>query len=207
MDVLFFAIQPPLVARSEIVEFTTRYRRVNGLRGRPRSPSLLHVPLFGIGQYPRAPREVIDQVSRIADTVTTRAFDVAFDEVETFGHDPSRASAHVLTGGDGVIGVFGLRDDLGPILEAAGFRAPPLPKPHVTIHYDRGIVASTGIPPIRWRVEDFVLIRSLYGESRHEVIGRWPLAGSRELERQRDQERDDLRDQELRHDEESPHLA
>jgi 2'-5' RNA ligase len=31
------------------------------------------------------------------------------------------------------------------------------------------------ITPIQWKVREFVIVRSFFGHTRHEVIGRWPL--------------------------------
>jgi 2'-5' RNA ligase len=33
------------------------------------------------------------------------------------------------------------------------------------------------IPPLRWWVREFLLIDSVHGEGRHEVLGRWTLGG------------------------------
>ena len=35
--------------------------------------------------------------------------------------------------------------------------------------------STSSLPPVRWPVSEFVLIRSFFGQSTHEVIGRWPL--------------------------------
>jgi 2'-5' RNA ligase len=49
--------------------------------------------------------------------------------------------------------------------------------PHITLLRGHAVDAiEESIPPIRWRVREFVLIRSFFGQSRYEVIGRWPLA-------------------------------
>jgi 2'-5' RNA ligase len=38
-------------------------------------------------------------------------------------------------------------------------------------------VARRAIEPITWTVNEFVLVRSLVGQGRHEVLARWPLHG------------------------------
>ena len=41
--------------------------------------------------------------------------------------------------------------------------------------YDDTHVAPRAIEPIGRTAHEFVLVRSLIGRSRHEVLGRWPL--------------------------------
>jgi 2'-5' RNA ligase len=48
--------------------------------------------------------------------------------------------------------------------------------PHVTLLRGNAIdTVEESMPPIRWSAHEFVLIRSFFGQSKHEVIGRWPL--------------------------------
>jgi 2'-5' RNA ligase len=48
-------------------------------------------------------------------------------------------------------------------------------EPHMTLSYNGQPVAEHLIEPIRWRVDEFVLINSHSGKSIHEVVGCWPL--------------------------------
>jgi 2'-5' RNA ligase len=41
--------------------------------------------------------------------------------------------------------------------------------------YDGRLVAGQPVEPIRWVVREFVLVHSLLGQTRHEVLGRWAL--------------------------------
>lgn len=49
--------------------------------------------------------------------------------------------------------------------------------PHLTLWRVHGRAPQTFIAPIRWRVRDFVLIDSPYGEGRHDIVDRFPLIG------------------------------
>jgi 2'-5' RNA ligase len=50
--------------------------------------------------------------------------------------------------------------------------------PHVALQSGPAIDAiEESITPIQWRAEEFVLIRSFFGQSSHEIVGRWPLPG------------------------------
>jgi 2'-5' RNA ligase len=41
--------------------------------------------------------------------------------------------------------------------------------------YPAQFVEKQPVDPIRWRAGEFVLIDSLQGHGRHEIVGRWPL--------------------------------
>jgi 2'-5' RNA ligase len=47
--------------------------------------------------------------------------------------------------------------------------------PHMTLMYPAQFVEKQPVDPIRWRAGEFVLIDSLQGHGRHEIVGRWPL--------------------------------
>ena len=55
--------------------------------------------------------------------------------------------------------------------------------PHVTLLHGHAVDSiEESIASIHWHVREFVLIRSFFGQSKYEVIGRWPLALKPELE-------------------------
>jgi 2'-5' RNA ligase len=47
----------------------------------------------------------------------------------------------------------------------------------MTLGYRDGRPFSERIAPVGWDAEEFVLIHSHLGKTRHEVVGRWPLRG------------------------------
>jgi 2'-5' RNA ligase len=47
--------------------------------------------------------------------------------------------------------------------------------PHVTLLYGGQPMPEKEIEPISWLVEDFALIDSFIGETKHVEVGRWPL--------------------------------
>jgi 2'-5' RNA ligase len=48
-------------------------------------------------------------------------------------------------------------------------------KPHATLLYDSRVVPLHEVDAISWTVTEVLLIRSLVGRARHEVLGRYPL--------------------------------
>ena len=62
-------------------------------------------------------------------------------------------------------------------MRAVGYRArEPLRRPHLTLLYDRFRTKAFRVRELSWRVNDFVLIRSVPRE-RYEILGRWALSG------------------------------
>jgi 2'-5' RNA ligase len=47
----------------------------------------------------------------------------------------------------------------------------------MTLLYGRGATVHQAIEPVAWTVRELVLVHSFLGETRHEVLGRWPLRG------------------------------
>ncbi|MEY2115567.1 MULTISPECIES: hypothetical protein [Rhodanobacter] len=49
--------------------------------------------------------------------------------------------------------------------------------PHVSLLHGHAVDAvEESVAAIQWQVSEFVLIRSFFGQSKYEVVGRWPLA-------------------------------
>lgn len=47
--------------------------------------------------------------------------------------------------------------------------------PHLSLTYGAWQERNVAIPPIGWRVEELLLIKSIQGEGRHELLDSWPL--------------------------------
>jgi 2'-5' RNA ligase len=85
----------------------------------------------------------------------------------------------VLANSDRLPALENLWTMLREAMAAAGLPAKGRFFPHVTLLYDGRCIPATEIDPVGWTVHDFVLIRSVHGESRHEYLARWPLGGGR----------------------------
>jgi RNA 2',3'-cyclic 3'-phosphodiesterase len=48
----------------------------------------------------------------------------------------------------------------------------------VSLLRDKAEVPKTFVEPISWTAREFVLLDSVLGEGRHEILGRWTLNGS-----------------------------
>lgn len=182
LDTLFFGLRVGQDVAARIDRIGREAARSHGLRGSLLGGSRYHVSLCGLGCYESPPRALVAAACAVAERFGAESFDVEFDKMMSFINPGSGGKLPlVLTGGAGLDALRAFRRDLRARLVAermdrhdrAAFN------PHLTLLYDRRVVAPFDVPPIRWRVSDLCLIHSLVGHSRHDVVGRWPLADCR----------------------------
>ena len=175
---IFFAIRPTGAAADGLYRLAQRERSRRGMRGWPTPPERLHTSLNGLGGHRDLPRRLIDRAIEACGSIPTRPFLVSFNRLGSWGRGDG-PRAFVLRGDDGMAGVYALHDDIHWALVEAGV-VRPRPRdfePHLTLLRDRMNAPEEFIEPVSWRVHEFVLLDSVHGEGRHEVLGRWTLAG------------------------------
>ena len=174
---LFFAVFPDEAAALRIAALAQALREKHGLQGRVLRTDRFHVTLRHLGDFPGDLwRSVADKAVRAADRIRGNAFDIAFDSASSFAtHRQDRP--FVLRSGIRSEPLHDLRARLGSGLRVpgSGVRVNADFVPHVTMLYDERMVASEAVKPIAWTAREFVLVRSLLGQTRHEPLGRWPL--------------------------------
>jgi 2'-5' RNA ligase len=175
-DNIYFAIRPdaPAIRRAQ-----TCADGIEATLGRPRyrTPGeCLHLTLAGLGPGWAVSREVLSRAELAAAGVRVPPFLLALNRIESWRGDPR---PWVMTGEDGLIGFYGLRQALVAALAQAGLglRWASNVTAHMTLMWDGREAPVRFIPPIRWWVREFVLIQGHVGEGRHTILGRWPLTG------------------------------
>ena len=174
----FFALVPPPEEAAAIDALAHELRWLHGLRGWPIGPERYHVTLCGIERYGGAAREEIATLEKIAASIVARSFTVAFDHVAGHGKPGDRQAIFLETSQTFAI-LDKLQRNLRREMRVRGFRTPSKFGPHVTLLYDECRFSKLMVPPVTFPVREFVLVRSVHGESRHEHIARWPLGGGR----------------------------
>lgn len=175
----FFALQPPLEARAQIIEQADTMARDHAFTGRAVKFSQLHVTLCAIGRAERLREPLLPVLQRAARSVRAAAVNVGFDRLASFRlGGEQHALVLRATPAAGSMLRF-LRTALGNAQYAHGLYLPGASRfeAHVTLRYLRQpLAAEITVEPVAWRASEFVLIRSLIGRGVHEVVERWPLA-------------------------------
>ena len=145
-----------------------------GFTGTPYAAERLHLSLLDFGDYHADLAAVVTQV---AATVRFHPFEIRLDTAMSFSHRPPRCP-YVLTSEHGVNQVraffWVLHErfcgDVTASARSSGF------VPHLTLVWDEKMIPAHALErPLSWTARDFVLVRSYQGESRYDILGRWPL--------------------------------
>jgi 2'-5' RNA ligase len=163
-DRLFFALRPDAAAAERIHALASRLREVHGLKGRPLALERLHVTLLFLGNHDGLPPPLLAFAARAAQALRHAPFELSFDRVMSFTRSNGNAPL-VLCRDDG-------RTPLDTLRRQLGAEAAQSFKPHVTLLYDDRMLSLEEIAPISWTVTEVLLVRSLIGCGRHEVLSR-----------------------------------
>lgn len=176
LDRVYFALRPEAGAARAMTEAARQCRLRHGLSGRLYGAERLHVSLSSVESPRGFRRDDVAAALRAAAAVRAVPFPVTFDRIRAFYGRPKRPI--VLCCSEGSALLAALRDTLRRALVKAGlWHGPSQFEPHVTLLWDRrGVPESRLAEPIRWTVEDFVLVRSFTGQRRQIDLGRWRLA-------------------------------
>lgn len=172
---VFFCLHPDEAAAARIEQLIPRLQAAHGLQGNPIARERLHVTVDFLGDYKVLPPYLLSAAGKAVAGVCSSAFDIRFDRVVSFRGRP-RHHPLVLLASDGAAEVVALHQVIEAALLQVGVRSrqePPLA--HVTLSYTAGRIAELPVEPIMWRVQQFSLIESLVGRSRHIVHGTWAL--------------------------------
>lgn len=176
-DRLFLAIFPDRETAAQLATLAATQCAHHGLRGRPLATERFHVTLFHLGDSAGLRHDVVDAASKAASRVQAGSFELAFDQVASFAGRRDKVP-FVLKADGGNAALRQFHADLAAQLREAGLGhfANGSFEPHVTLAYDARMVAPEAVFPVCWRADEFVLIHSLLGQTRHIPLARWALA-------------------------------
>jgi RNA 2',3'-cyclic 3'-phosphodiesterase len=165
---LFFAAVPDFEAAAKMHRLAAILRRAHGFRRKLILPERLHVSLLFLGRWsePLA-RRACEAVARVRMT----PFEVSFDRTASFRSGTGNRPL-VLLGDETSDRLKSLGHMLGAAMmeKGRGRRAVKDFTPHVTLLYGERAIDEYPVEPIRWTVNEFVLIHSLQG---HTHLARW----------------------------------
>lgn len=160
-----------------------RFRKTHRIGGTPVGIDSLHLTLCPMGKPERLRQPLEQALLAAGDEVHEQGFLATFDAAMRFtardGQFPFVLCADSAT----AEAALGLRKAIAAGQARAGLQVSGVSSflPHVSLLHGAAIEAiEESVVPIQWRAREFVLIRSFFGESRFEVVGRWPLAEASE---------------------------
>jgi RNA 2',3'-cyclic 3'-phosphodiesterase len=176
-DRLFFALFPPPDVAQRIAERATGLRGAVSPKAKWLAADRFHVTLHHLGDHAGLRDDIVNSATEAAQKVTVSPFEVSFDRVMSFSRKGDRGAPFVMRGGAGLQSLMDFQHALGGAMKQVALHRWVAPSftPHVTLAYDPQEAAEQAIEPIRWIVNEFALVHSLIGKTRHIVLGRWPL--------------------------------
>lgn len=174
-DGLFFALFPDAAGAAQMARTAQQLCIRHRLEARAFAPERFHVSLLGFGAHAGLPPDLVAGAADAAAAIAAAPFDVTFDRAVSF---LGRKRPLVLCSEDDIPELIALQRKLGNAVQQRGLgRAKPQYTPHVTILYDERAVEDHAIESVRWTVRDFMLVHSLRGKGRYNILGRWSLRG------------------------------
>jgi 2'-5' RNA ligase len=164
----FFALLPDEVTARRIHAFAeTEF----GAKGLVRSDRL-HVTLAITADLDASYPALVDALRRAGDAVSAAPFDVAFGQLSGGRRTVALRLAR------NAPPLRALQSMIGRGMTAQGvpMRADWSFNPHVTVVYRDGEPITRLVESFAWNAREFVLIESLVGLTRHQILGRWPLS-------------------------------
>jgi len=170
---LFFALfPPPLVARRIAHWAEARF----GPSGDYVRAARLHVTLDILEDFETFPKDIAERLVEAGHAVAADPFMIELDQVSAGGGRIAlrprlkNASLQRLA-----YAIAAARSETGiPVRPRYRFN------PHMTLLYREGTPFSQMVTPFAWPVQQFVLVHSLLGRTRHEPIASWELTGKHE---------------------------
>jgi len=174
----FFAVLPDDCARAEIAAVGERFRKSHRVSGLPVAADSLHLSLCPMGNPERLRQPLESALLAAAAEVVADSFDATLDSAMRFCARDGQFPFVLCTDAATTAGAMKVRKAIAAEQLRAGLQVSGVSSfmPHVTLLQGHAVDAvEESIAPVRWHVHEFVLIRSFFGQSRYEVVGRWPL--------------------------------
>ena len=176
----FFALLPDGPTRAAIADVGERFRKSHRVGGSPVGIDSLHLTLCPMGRPERLRQPPIESaLLAAAGEVRAPGFVASLDSAMRFSARDGQFPFVLCADGATTEAALNLRKAVAAAQLRVGLQVSGVSSflPHVTMLHGHAVDAiEESITAIRWRVSEFVLIRSFFGQSRFEVVGRWPLA-------------------------------
>ncbi|MEO5493903.1 MAG: 2'-5' RNA ligase family protein [Sphingomonas sp.] len=164
---LFFAIKPSAIA----LPYIEHARRLH-CPGQPVRNEHVHVTMQIFDDYSGVPEGLMEDLLAVGDDIDMPGF------VLSLGRVIGTMRSVALRPGKRSNGLAMLQRAIDEGVKRAGVtvRDGWNFSPHLTLGYRDGAAFARAITPIEWQVDEFVLVHSFVGQTRHEIVKSWPLA-------------------------------
>jgi RNA 2',3'-cyclic 3'-phosphodiesterase len=175
-DNFLFAIYPPQNVAMCIHHFAASLREQHAPQANLRPTTVLHATLCLLKDA-----HCVEAALHIGDGIALTAFEVAFDRVLSFDRrnqhnkGPQKYPTVLSCEPGSNCALHRLQQRLRASLAQQRLLAERGFTPHITLLYDVNKISRRSVAPIQWRVNEFLLVHSHFGETRHETIRRWIL--------------------------------
>lgn len=177
----FFALLPDEQTRRAIAGVGERFRKSHRVDGVPVGIADLHLTLCPMGRPERLRRPLEEALLAAAGEVRAQEFTVTLDAAMRFSAREGRFPFVLCADGLTTAVALELRKAIAAAQSRMGLQVSGVSSflPHVAVLHGHAVDAvEESVAAIQWQVSEFVLIRSFFGQSRYEVVGRWPLAAA-----------------------------
>lgn len=175
---LFFALQPNTRDARAISNFAGNFLDEHGIGAKIHDRDRLHVSLQSAGDHKRFHKRNAYGAKLVGKRISLEPFELEFTSIESFGAQPGlrgekpRYPLVLRTDDESVRELY---RKLGDGMMVEKMRASADFKPHMTLCYLPFPFARETIKPMRIDVSEFLLIHSLVGLHKYEILGRWSL--------------------------------
>jgi 2'-5' RNA ligase len=175
---LFFGVRPDAETADHVGLFAERFIAGFGLKERQLKRECLHISLRHVSDDRRLRTQTVYAAGQAAKAVSISPFEVrlhfikSFDPAPPSNGRPRKRPLVLLAEADAL---FDLHRALGAAMQKNGIKTRDGFAPHMTLSFGSKPIAMQAIEPIRLTVNEFVLIHSELGLTRHHTIDRWPL--------------------------------
>jgi 2'-5' RNA ligase len=161
-------------------EVRERFVGANRLKGTSLPGERLHISVHHVKDDKRLRTKFVYAARQAGRAVSLSPFEVTFRFITSLEGGPPRPGRPkrwplvLLAEGEGLPE---LHKVLGVALRRYGLKAEEHFTPHMTLFYGDKPIATQPIEPIRFMVDEFVLIHSELWLTRYNILDRWRLAG------------------------------
>jgi 2'-5' RNA ligase len=178
-DLYFFIYLPPQISSLAFGLLTSLGLPPCARRGAQMRKEGLHITVEKLGRFLGCvPHHQLEMAMAAGCSVVAEPFHIQLDVVQSTSGQGGQSMAQLTGRAAGLRGIRDFELSLAQAMRRVGFHERQIRRhfsPHVTLDYRHAPFSRRTVPPLTWQVAEFMLVDSLYGQGKHEVLGCGPL--------------------------------